>query len=71
MNALAQMEMETLLKKNSFFSCQGRATNGSSCNGLEKMNLLKKVVMYSWIKLLKNTVSIWNLNYKQKKNALD
>ena len=55
MDALAQMEMKTLLKRNSFFFCCCRATRGSSCNDLEKMNLLKKVVMNSWNKLLKNT----------------
>jgi hypothetical protein len=61
-NALAQMEKETLLKRNSFFSCCCRATKGSSCNDLEKMNLLKKVVMHSWNKLLKNTVIRIKLN---------
>jgi hypothetical protein len=50
------MEMETLLKRNSFFSCLCRATKRSSCKGLEKMNLLKKVAMNSWIKLLRNTL---------------
>jgi len=66
MNALAQMEMETLLKRNSFFSCYCRATERSSCNDLEKMDLLKKVVMNSWNKLLKNTLfwRITDCNFK-------
>lgn len=69
------MEMETLLKRNSFFSCYCRATKRSSCNDLEKMNLLKKVVMNSWNKLLKNKVFSIIVNRKlkflTKKNALN
>jgi hypothetical protein len=50
------MEMETLLKSNSFFSCCCSATKGSSCKDLEKINLLKKVAIHSWIELFKNKV---------------
>jgi hypothetical protein len=49
MNALAQMEVEILLKRTAIFSWTGRATKRSSCRDLEKKRLLIKVVTNSWI----------------------
>lgn len=58
MTALAQMEAKILLKRTAIFSCYGRATKGSSFRDLEKKQFLKKIVVNSWIKLLKNTLFI-------------
>jgi hypothetical protein len=49
MNALAQMEVEILLKRTAIFSCTGKATKGSSCKDLEKKQFLKKITTNSWI----------------------
>jgi hypothetical protein len=46
---LAQTGVEILFVKNLFFCCQGRATKGSSCNGLQKMIFHKKITsLYSY-----------------------
>jgi hypothetical protein len=63
MNALAQMEVEILLKRTAIFSCTGRATSGSSCQCLEKKQLLKKIATNSWISSFKNTVYKIEFNF--------
>jgi len=63
MNALAQMEVEILLKRTAVFSCTGRATGGSSCWDLEKKQLLKKIITNSWIELLKNKIYKLEFNF--------
>ena len=50
--------MEILLKIIAVFSCRCRTTKGSSCNDLEKKELLRKIEMNSRKLLLKTTLGL-------------